>query len=133
MSWVAKTRWVTPTGRCKGPGRATRASHKVRRSSNCPPLPIHLQCHPVALTKTPRHPGCLKNAQPHWGLGMYGLDVTREEMLCGEGLDLRGRYSLVHKATGDVLGLTDDITLAMAYKVRAAARALYLEVVDNAG
>jgi hypothetical protein len=108
----------------------TRASLAVKRPG-AKPLPMHLQCHPKALTKTPRNPGCIKNHEPHWGLGRFGLTQTREEMLAGEGLDLTGRFSIVHTATGDVLGLTDDVTLAMAFKVRGEQRALYLEVVDN--
>lgn len=125
-----KSRWVTKTGRSTSPGRVTRAGQRVKRPK-AKPLPMHLQCHPKALTPTPRNPGCFKGGSPHWGLGHYTMEWTREEMLCGEGLDLRGRYSLVHEATGDVLGLTDDIIYAMAYKVRGEARALYLEVVDN--
>jgi hypothetical protein len=89
------------------------------------------QCHPKALARTSRNPGCIKNAQPHWGLGLFRLEVTRDEMLRGKGLKRKGRYNVVHTTSNKVLGSTDDITLAMAYKVRGEARALYLEVEDN--
>jgi hypothetical protein len=54
-------------------------------------------------------------------------------MLRGKGLKRTGRYDVVCTTSQKVLGSTDDITLAMAYKVRGEARALYLEVVDNGG
>lgn len=57
---------VTPTGRAKSPGRVTRASLSVARSGFGRPLPIDLQCHPKALSRTPYNPGCFTSEQP-WG------------------------------------------------------------------
>lgn len=122
---------VTETGRAISVGRVTRASLGVKRQS-AKPLPIELQCHPKALSRTSRNPGCIRGGSPHWGLGYSGLDITREQILRGYGLRRKGRFDVVRTTSGTVLGRTDDVTLAMAYKVRAAYRALYLEVVDNA-
>jgi hypothetical protein len=55
---------VTPTGRAKTPGRVTRNSLSVKRQGGAP-LSVDLACHPVALTRTPRNPGCVTGIP--WG------------------------------------------------------------------
>jgi hypothetical protein len=127
----AKSRYVTKTGRAISPGTVTRAGHAVKRPK-AKPLPMHLQCHPKALAPTPTNPGCFKGGQPHWGLGLFSLDLTREQLRAGVGLSQEPkRFSLFHTADNVVLGHTDDVTFAMAYMVRANARHLYLEVIEN--
>lgn len=65
MTFV-RTNKVTPTGRAKSPGRVTRASLAVKRPAGAP-LPLHLQCHPKALTRTSHNPGCTTSTMPWAG------------------------------------------------------------------
>jgi len=59
-------KYVTNTGRALHNGRTTRATLTVKRPA-AKPLPFHLQCHPQALSRTKRHPGCNTNLRPREG------------------------------------------------------------------
>lgn len=48
---------TTRSGRALPTGKTTRRSLSVKRPS-VKPLPLHLQCYPQAMVRTPRHPGC---------------------------------------------------------------------------
>ena len=54
-------KYTTKTGRALPHGRTTRRSKLVRTRSRGQerPLPLNMQCHPQALTPTPRNVGCL--------------------------------------------------------------------------
>lgn len=120
---------VTATGRAISAGKVTRRSNLVRTRMNGQerPLPMDKQCHPKALTRTPRHPECYART-PQWGLSLQLEHLTRDDLLRGKGLKRAGRFEL---RTTKLLGRTDDITYAMAYQIRARARYITLEVIDN--
>lgn len=59
-------RFVTRTGRALPTGSTTRRTLTVKRPS-VPPLPLHLQCHPQALRRTTRNPGCNTYLRPREG------------------------------------------------------------------
>lgn len=137
-----ESRFVTVTGRTIATGRITRASHAVSGKHDGKPLPLHLQCHPPALTPTSHNPACLKMRRQHVGLALR-LPYTMEQILNGEGLERQGRYAL--QTCGNpalpatthyqhrVIGYTDDVILGLAYKRKAATRYVWLEVIDNEG
>lgn len=91
---------------------------------------MHQQCHPKALTRTTRSPGCIKSFTPQWGLSLQLQHITRDDMLHGKGLQRKGRFEL--RYSDKLLGRTDDITYAMAYQIHAKSRYLTLEVLDCA-
>jgi hypothetical protein len=112
---------VTPTGRAKSPGRVTRASLSVGRSGFGSPLPIDLQCHPKALSRTPYNPGCFTSEQP-WGgrfLHHKAKAKARPHLYFTErAWPMEGRYALY--VQGVLRFRTDD--MLDAYGWRMAAR-----------
>lgn len=127
------TRWVTPNGRCKAPGRVTRASLAMRRNARGDlgrPLPIHLQCHPKALSPTSRNPDCLTYGNRALGMS-FGLTWSAQEIMRGCGLRRKARFALVWVQGLRQLGCLDDALAAMAYAKHAATKRVTLEVIDN--
>lgn len=113
---------VTPTGRAKSPGRVTRASLSVSRSGFGRPLPIDLQCHPKALSRTPINPGCISSEQP-WG-GLYLFHKAKAKARPHLYFTERewpkdgGRYALYIQ--GVLRFRTDDIMDAYGWRMAAA-------------
>ena len=81
-------KYITRTGRALGQGRTYRSSHLVR--TRCrgqeQPLPINLQCHPMALTRTPVHPKCYTSQVWRGRARAMMRDWTRAQMMGGIGL-----------------------------------------------
>jgi hypothetical protein len=98
---VSRRVYVTSTGRAISAGRVTRSSLYVKRPKG-KPLPAYLACHPKALTRTKRHPGCL-TYQPTYGK-MVGylreLAGNSVGFSTGEGLDHKGPIALYVQGFG---------------------------------
>ena len=77
-------RYITKTGRSYRSGRTTRASLAVKRPK-VKPLPLHLQCHPQALHRTPTHPACETFVQPE-GYMRAMTTAPLMRLLTGSGL-----------------------------------------------
>lgn len=127
------SRFVTRTGRVIAPGIVTRASLKIRTRNRHQekPLPIHLQCHPKALSPTTRNPLCQTFKAPHITHGLRLADsLTVQQLLRGKGLRHKGRFELGGLKTAS--RFTDDIRQAMSYQTAADVLIkLPLEVIDN--
>lgn len=126
------SRYVTRTGRVIAPGVVTRASKLLRSRSRKQekPLPIHLQCHPKALSPTTRNPGCLTNKHGYICTG-YDLAylLTVQQLTKGEGLCAAGRFELSGLKCRN--RFTDDPVYAMAFRIAAETTAgLTLEVTE---
>ena len=119
------------TGRAISPGRVTRKSTLLRNKSDCPPLPIHLQCHPKRLTPTSRNPQC--HTYVLWqGKGRsLAQQTARESFYKGKGLHKAGRFEL-KSPNGRIYGYHDDAIAAFAWKQAAIIHAINVEVLDNA-
>lgn len=124
---------VTITGRAISPGRVTRASYGVRRGNLGKPLPVHLQCHPVALTPTPRNPGCatyvsypvlaLKLQNEHGTLWFSsGKGLTDKGKYLIEGYDSLGTYRM---------GYTDDPIYAKAWQSAAQHHGIHVDILED--
>jgi hypothetical protein len=126
-------RTVTRTGRAISPGRVTRASLSTKRPSGRynKPLPFSSQCHPKALSPTSRNPDCFTYV-PQDGLShQMAMLFTRNDFLRGLGLSKEGKYSLIHIRFDRIVGYTDDITLAIAFRDAAKRQAIYFDVVEQ--
>jgi len=80
-------RYVTKTGRAVRTGRTTRKSLSVRRPA-VKPLPLHLQCHPPALHRTPMHPKCRTTNTDVWGAMLALLPAPAMRLLTADGISL---------------------------------------------
>ena len=119
---------VTDTGRAITPGRVTRKSLSVRRVSG-KPLPINMQCHPVALTRTSLNPECM-TYDTYAGLA---LQLQRDHgtlwFLSGHGLNkTSGRFSL--EWYSEVMGYTDDPIYAKAWRSAADSYGIKVEILE---
>jgi hypothetical protein len=77
-------KYITKTGRALRSGKTTRASLRVKRPK-VKPLPLHLQCYPQALHRTPTHPACATFVQPEGYMrAMASTPIMR--LLTGSGL-----------------------------------------------
>jgi len=123
----AKSRHVTKTGRAISQGSVTRASHSVRATNRKQeqPLPLHMMCHPKALTPTPLHPDCGIPNQAHRGIALsLSRTMAPAQFIRGKGLSRKsGRFTLYIQ--GRVRGYSDDPMYSLAYA--NAAKALGLE------
>lgn len=125
-------RYVTDTGRALSKGRVTRASLNVKRShrKQGKPLPFDLQCHPVALTRTPQHPRCY-TYKPQYGLALhYERLAEREGNTCGfaQGawLSGEGAYRVVVDGYGEFRH--NDLYQAMGWASAARSFGFSAEV-----
>jgi len=134
VTWVAKTLHVTPTGRAKPNGRTTRASQSVKKTKYAKrqdrPLGFDLQCHPQALARTSRNPGC---ATVHLGFDVHMFrELDSWDFLTGVGLVRTSRtlgndWLLVRIAdTGEPLGFASPHE-ALSYCRAAAKKGVRLE------
>lgn len=72
------SKYVTKTGRAISPGTVTRRTALYSTKRDQKPLPIHLQVHPKALTRTPVNPGC-HAYRPASGWAVHFIKRAREE------------------------------------------------------
>jgi len=137
MSWNAKTLHVSPTGRAKPHGKVTRRSLSVRGTKypkykgSDKPLGGELMCHPVALTRTPVHPGCATSSR-QYNVAAWA-DNDWAAFMRGAGLwdsPEPGEWRVVEPITGEVIGWADCST-ALSYRNAAARKGATLEVYDN--
>lgn len=137
MSWIAKTLHVSPTGRAKPRGNVTRRSLNVRGvkypkyKGSDRPLDAERMCHPVALTPTPRHPGCMTNSA-QYNVSMWD-EYDWAAFMRGAGLwdaPEPGEWRVVEPITGEILGWA-SCSDALSYRNAAARKGATLEVYDN--
>lgn len=136
MSWttscVAKTLHVTPTGRSKKIGQTyRRAGGRVKYAKADSPLPMHLQCHPQRLDRTPVNPECVTNSS-QYNVSQWG-ELDWAGFKRGAGLwdaPEPGDWSVVEPITGETIGwcLCSE---ALSYRNAAARMGATLEVYDN--
>lgn len=127
MSWTqGRTLYRTRTGRAKPNGKTYRSSQNVRKAKYTKgkgqdrPLPLDMQCHPQALTPTPRHPGCVTD-KSSYNVGQWE-DNTVEDFVEGIGLHHIPWDDMwvLRFPSGDVCGYAPP-SEAMSW-MRAAAR-----------
>lgn len=121
----AKSRYVTKYGRAIGAGKVTRAQHLVRTRARRQerPLPLSMQCHPMAQTPTPLHPNC---ATPKlWGGHFIRIRdaFTPGSFIAGFGLSRKPKRFALY-VQGKRRGYTDDINYGLGW-VRAARKFNY--------
>lgn len=110
--------YVTKTGRAPRLGRTTRKSLAVKRPK-AKPLPMHLQCHPPTLHRTPTHPHCSTFEQRTGGM----LDIALFQTLLfreGQGLSKSGPIRV--EVDGHGTFRHHDVAEALAW-AKAARRA----------
>lgn len=120
------SKYVTKTGRAISPGTVTRRSALYSTKRDQKPLPIHLQVHPKALTRTSRNPGCL-TYRPASGWAAHFIRRAREEastvgFATGQWLPASGEWTLyVQDKAGHEFGTfhCDDINMAFGWKQAA--------------
>src|SRR5688572_30985685 len=92
-SEVIVVKYTTKTGRALPHGRTTRRSKLVRTRSRGQerPLPLNMQCHPQALTPTPRNPQCFST---DWVRAHYAcMPDNRQHYIEGRGLTIQGPWT----------------------------------------
>lgn len=126
--WPPQT---TATGRAISPGRVTRRSLTVKRASGVKPLPLHLQCHPKALTHTPLNPGCFTYTT-YAGLAVeLAKRIGYDGIMRGMGLKFDPhRFELLLKG-GGTLGYTDDPVYAKAWQACADANGVVVDILED--
>ncbi len=119
---------VTPTGRAISEGRATRATYSVKRAHDGKPLPLHLQCHPIPLTRTPKHPKC-ETYNTYAGLALrMQRDWGVLSFINGKGLKRKGKYQIVGEK---IYGYTDDPIFAKAWRSAANHYGIQVNILEG--
>lgn len=114
---------VTRTGRALSAGRVTRTSYSVAKGHTGRPLPMHLQCHPKALTPTSVNPGCVSTTTP-WAMWFLCFKKKAESRGAAYFTERTWPKYDAHSCTlyvqGKLTFTTNDLNKAIGWK-RAAA------------
>ena len=134
----AKSAHVTATGRAKPNGKTTRRTHHVRtiKYVKAPgadrPLPLHKQCHPQALTRTPLHPQCnVAGFAGQFGKANGYREMSALDFLEGRNIIFQyGGYRIYNPLGGVNIGWASPQD-ACAYKIAADRVGVLLEIYSD--
>lgn len=89
---------------------------------------MHLQCHPKALTHTPRNPAC-DTYDTYAGLATkLSSQMGYLGVMNGKGLKRKGKYQLVGER---IHGYTDDPIYAKAWRSAARDHGVIVDILED--